>query len=63
MKFIAKHHVKTIHLLPYHTLGMAKYKQLGREYPYHVMESMAPDTLNPYIEIGEKMGLKVKIGG
>ena len=63
MKFVAKHHVKTIHLLPYHTLGMAKYKQLGREYPYHVTESMAPDELNPYIEIGEKMGLSVKIGG
>lgn len=63
MKFAAGHNVRKLHLLPYHTLGIAKYEQLGREYPYHVKESLAPDALLPYVERGAELGLTVKIGG
>ena len=63
MEYAAGKGVKNIHLLPYHTLGAAKYRQLGREYPYHIKESLAPDTLLPYIEKGKRLGLDVKIGG
>ncbi|MGN0425805.1 MAG: glycyl-radical enzyme activating protein [Acetatifactor sp.] len=63
IEFAASKNAKTIHLLPYHTLGVSKYQQLGMEYPYPVLESLAPDSLLPYIEIGEKLGATVSIGG
>lgn len=63
LSFAAGRGVKTVHLLPYHTLGMAKYEQLGRKYPYHVKESLDPETLSVYNEIGSRIGITVKIGG
>ncbi len=63
MEYAAGKGVKELDLLPYHTLGIAKYEQLGREYPYHIRQSLDKSTLDPYVEIGEKLGLKIKIGG
>lgn len=63
MKYAAKHGIKIVHLLPYHTLGMAKYEQLGRKYPYHVRESLDPASLDCHIDTGSSLGLTVKIGG
>lgn len=63
MSYAAARDVRELHLLPYHTLGISKYEQLGLDYPYHIRESLAPDTLLPYNKMGEKLGLKVKIGG
>lgn len=63
IKFVASKGIKKLHLLPYHTLGMSKYEELGRDYPYHIRESLDPDRLLPYIEIGKKLGLEIKIGG
>ena len=63
IEYVASHGVKEIHLLPYHTLGISKYEQLGREYPYHIRESLEPDALLCYIEIGRQLGVTVKIGG
>ncbi len=63
MKYAAFSGVKELHLLAYHTLGISKYQQLGREYPYHVRESLDPDTLTSYIEKGERLGLTVTVGG
>ena len=63
MEYAASHGVKELHLLPYHTLGVSKYEQLGREYPYHIRESLDPDTLTPYNEKGAELGLTIKIGG
>lgn len=55
--------INTVNLLPYHTLGIAKYEQLGREYALKHLTSMAKDELKEYIIIGEKLGLNVQIGG
>lgn len=63
MSYAASHDVKNVHLLPYHTLGMAKYEQLGRECPYPVHEGMVPDLLQPFAAIGADLGLTIKIGG
>ncbi|MGN1249513.1 MAG: glycyl-radical enzyme activating protein [Candidatus Spyradocola sp.] len=63
LAYAAAHGVRNVHLLPYHTLGVGKYAQLGREYPYPVREAMDPDALKGYIPIGEGMGLTVRIGG
>ena len=63
MDYAVEHGIKNMHLLPYHTLGISKYKQLGRDYPYHIKESLSPDVLLPYVEIGKERGITVKIGG
>lgn len=63
LEYVVQRNVKEVHLLPYHTLGVSKYKQLGLEYPYPVLESLAPDRLLPYVEIGKKLGVTVTIGG
>lgn len=63
MAYAAAHSVKEVHLLPYHTLGMAKYAQLGKAYPYPVLESMSPAALQPYVQQGADMGLIIRIGG
>lgn len=63
MEYAASHGVRELHLLPYHTLGISKYEQLGREYPYHIREGLDPDALTPYNEKGAKLGLTIRIGG
>ena len=63
MEYSAGRNIRNLHLLPYHTLGMAKYRQLGIDYQYHITESLAPDKLLCYVEMGEKLGINVKIGG
>lgn len=55
--------VKTIHLLPYHTLGIDKYRQMGIDYPYSHTVFITKEELLPYKQLGEEMGLVVQIGG
>ena len=62
-QFLVDNHVKKADLLPYHTLGITKYKQLGKEYPFDCRESLRPDELIRYRSIGEEMGLCITIGG
>lgn len=63
MEYARKNGVAELHLLPYHTLGISKYEQLGREYNFPCRESLNENLLIPNAEIGAKLGLKVKIGG
>ncbi len=56
--------VDMIHILPYHTMGMNKYKMMGAD--YRMSEEIQPledDDVLPYKEIVEKNGFKCKIGG
>lgn len=55
--------IETMHLLPYHTLGIDKYKRLGREYQLPRRTLLKKDELNQYRAIGEESGLTVQIGG
>ncbi len=55
--------IEKVDLLPYHTLGMVKYKQLGLEYPFHCRRSLGAEELKELKEIGDAMGLSVTIGG
>ena len=56
-------YVPRVDLLPYHTLGMIKYAQLGLEYPFPVRQGLPVKELEPYTAEGIKMGLDVRIGG
>lgn len=62
-KFALKHQVNRIDLLPYHTLGLTKYQQLGIEYPFQCLESLKKETVIPFVELGESLGLNITIGG
>lgn len=63
MEYTSAHGVRELHLLPYHTLGISKYEQLGMEYRYPLRESLDPQKLQPYAASGIRYGLDVKIGG
>ena len=54
--------IREVHLLPYHTLGIHKYGQLGMT--YQMQEQGIPkEELQPYVSMGERMGFNVCIGG
>ncbi len=59
--FAQRHGVRRIDLLPYHTLGVDKYAQLGRSYSLHC-SPLCKDDLVAYQHQGQGMGLNVRIG-
>jgi pyruvate formate lyase activating enzyme len=52
-----------VHLLPYHRLGRAKYRRLGRDYPLAGQPSLDEEQVTPLKDILESYGLQVAIGG
>jgi len=55
--------IKNVHLLPYHTLGISKYEQLGLSYDFISKKSLLKEELIPYKQLGEGKGVKIQIGG
>lgn len=55
--------VDEIHFLPYHTLGIEKYRMLGRAYPFPNQRGVDEQELTPYREYARMKGLKTKTGG
>lgn len=55
--------VKEMHILPYHRIGMDKYKGLGREYSLTDIEPPSKELMNELLEVVESYGLKGQIGG
>lgn len=55
--------VKEMHILPYHRIGMDKYKGLGREYSLTGIELPSKELMNELLEVVESYGLKGQIGG
>ncbi|MEI7990163.1 MAG: glycyl-radical enzyme activating protein [Chloroflexota bacterium] len=55
--------VREIHLLPYHTLGKAKYKALGQEYPMEDIPPMEIEEAERLADFIRPSGLSVSVGG
>jgi pyruvate formate lyase activating enzyme len=62
-RFLEGLSIQKIELLPYHNLGVSKYKALGRSYPLHYLESPSLNLLRSYSDILEAKGLNVVIEG
>ena len=54
--------VKRLDLLPYHTLGISKYRQLGREYPYSETKALDKARVEPLATAArEEYGLQARL--
>ncbi len=62
-EYVLKNGVKRMDLLPYHTLGLTKYRQLGMVYPMKDTKPLNRQDLLPFQETGTSMGLNIRIGG
>ena len=59
--FVKNCKIQKVELLPYHTLGLTKYEQLGREYPFKERKALQKEDLKAFKMMGQSMGLHVKI--
>lgn len=58
-----KYKIKEVHLLPFHNLGKNKYDQIDRKYEFANMKMLDKNELKKYLDIGNRKGVKIKIGG
>jgi len=55
--------VREIHFIPYHNLGIEKYRMLGMEYVFGAKNRVDPAELPDYVQYAREKGFRVKIGG
>lgn len=63
IEFIKKLNVIEVNLLPYHKIGMDKYKKLKMEYKLSGNEKPSEDKMAEIVKKFKDAGIKVKIGG
>ena len=59
LQMIKENNIKRVNLLPYHTLGIDKYTQLGRNYTLS-SKMLTKKDLEPYRLFGKSIGLEVE---
>jgi len=52
----------TLHILPYHQLGISKYEQLGEYYPLMGVPTPSAELMEAINSMCERLGVKVKVG-
>lgn len=62
-KFLKKVKLNEIHVLPYHTLGLGKYKQLQMKYPMKILEKHTKEELERVLELIREVGINGKLNG
>lgn len=63
IRFLSGLHILQVHLLPYHKIGMDKYKRLGLQYKLTGLERPSDKRMDDIAMKFKKAGIKVKIGG
>ena len=62
-EFLKNLNLLEVNILPYHTMGLEKYRKLGREYPMKTLEKHTQAELNNAVSIMNSYGLKAKLYG
>lgn len=62
-EFVKELGLTRLDLLPYHTLGRAKYEALGREYPWLEQPRLDEAEVAQLVQLVESVGLAVSVGG
>lgn len=55
--------VREMHFIPYHTLGIEKYKMLDMQVPFACTKPVEHAELEGYLQYAREKGLKTRIGG
>jgi pyruvate formate lyase activating enzyme len=55
--------LREMHFIPYHTLGIEKYRMLDRPYLFEWKKPLEHAELEGYIQYAREKGLKTRIGG
>ncbi|MBU5438478.1 glycyl-radical enzyme activating protein [Tissierella sp. MSJ-40] len=63
IKFLSSLNIMQINLLPYHKMGMDKYKRLGLDYNLSGMEKPTDERMIEIANEFKSSGMKIKIGG
>lgn len=61
--FLSKLNIIQVNLLPYHKMGMDKYRRLNMQYKLSGEETPTEEAMNQVAEKFKKAGIKIKIGG
>ena len=62
-KFLKKLNLLEVNILPYHTMGLEKYKKLRMLYPMKTLEKHTQEELDNALKIMKSYGLKAKLNG
>ena len=62
-EFLKNLNLLEVNILPYHTMGLEKYRKLGREYPMKTLEKHTQAELDNAVGIMKSYGLKAKLYG
>ena len=62
-KFLKKLNLLEVNILPYHTMGLEKYRKLRMPYPMKTLEKHTQEELDNALQIMKSYGLKAKLNG
>lgn len=62
-EFLKNLNLLEVNILPYHTMGLEKYKKLGRAYPMKTLKKHTQAELDNAVNIMKNYGLQAKLNG